>query len=263
MHCTHILLPFAWCVQAPHLLHLTKAHICVVLLKHPECILPLTFLTPCNSIWTHTKLNLHCISAKAQAFVWDHSKDLAAVTVAWIEIYGFIASKCLWHKGLRKYIKYYKQERFYPIMQNCSLKEWLQAGKILQCRTALWSSGRVLHFCLNSLLLSICHTVSIRDIKLIILLHFCSQVCAYFFKFLYIIFIKHPQQTEMHKAEHTKQPPLLIFTVKLHFGHPILTLQVLQMIEIMFPIRNKEMVTEFQISVQKLYINSTFKYFNP
>jgi hypothetical protein len=41
----------------------------------------------------------------------------ADVTVAWIEIYDFIA---LWYKGLRN----------------------RQAGKILQCRIAMWINGR-------------------------------------------------------------------------------------------------------------------------
>jgi hypothetical protein len=42
--------------------------------------------------------------------------------VAWIEMHGFIASKCLWHKGLRKYVKCHNQEDF--IMQNCSVKKF-------------------------------------------------------------------------------------------------------------------------------------------
>jgi hypothetical protein len=37
----------------------------------------------------------------------------ADVTVAWIEKYGFIALKYLWHKGLTKYVKCYKLERFF------------------------------------------------------------------------------------------------------------------------------------------------------
>jgi hypothetical protein len=73
----------------------------------------------------HTKLNLHCISATVEVFVRQHSKDLAAVyavgnkkfslvtflqktgmsetgvTVAWIEMYEFIALKYLWYKGLQ------------------------------------------------------------------------------------------------------------------------------------------------------------------
>jgi hypothetical protein len=36
----------------------------------------------------------------------------ADVTAARIEIYGFIATKYLWHKRLTKYVKFYKQERF-------------------------------------------------------------------------------------------------------------------------------------------------------
>jgi hypothetical protein len=36
----------------------------------------------------------------------------ADVIVAWIEIYGFIALKCLWDKGLTKYANCYKQEGF-------------------------------------------------------------------------------------------------------------------------------------------------------
>jgi hypothetical protein len=35
------------------------------------------------------------------------------VTVAWIELYGLIATKYLWHKELTKYVKCYKQEGVY------------------------------------------------------------------------------------------------------------------------------------------------------
>jgi hypothetical protein len=44
------------------------------------------------------------------------------VTVAWIEIHDFIASKYLWYKGLQS------REDF--IKQNCSIKKQLQATKI-------------------------------------------------------------------------------------------------------------------------------------
>jgi hypothetical protein len=63
----------------------------------------------------HTKLNVHCISATVKVFVWQHCKDFASVyaegkekilpqlvtktrmsvadvTVAWVKIYGLIAS---------------------------------------------------------------------------------------------------------------------------------------------------------------------------
>jgi hypothetical protein len=49
------------------------------------------------------------------------------VTVNWIEIFGFIASK-----GTAKQ----KSKKDF-IMKNCSAKKQLEAGKILQCRTAL------------------------------------------------------------------------------------------------------------------------------
>jgi hypothetical protein len=79
-----------------------------------------------------------------EVYVWDHSKDLAAayavgnkkfplvifrqktrmseadVTVAWIEIYVFIASKCLWYKGL--------QSRKDFTVQNCFVKKWKNIG---------------------------------------------------------------------------------------------------------------------------------------
>jgi hypothetical protein len=61
----------------------------------------------------------------------------ADVTVAWIEIYGFIVSKILIVQGT---VKRKSMKDF--IVQNCSVKKQLQAGKILQCRTALWRSGR-------------------------------------------------------------------------------------------------------------------------
>jgi hypothetical protein len=49
------------------------------------------------------------------------------VRVAWIEIYNFIASKGTVKQESRKDF----------IMQNCSVKKQLQAGKILQYRAAL------------------------------------------------------------------------------------------------------------------------------
>jgi hypothetical protein len=39
----------------------------------------ITILAPCNSIRTHMKLNLRCISANVIVFASKHSKDLAAV----------------------------------------------------------------------------------------------------------------------------------------------------------------------------------------
>jgi hypothetical protein len=49
------------------------------------------------------------------------------VTVAWIEIYGFIASKIFIVKGTVK-----QESRKDFVVQYCSVK-WLQAGKMLQC----------------------------------------------------------------------------------------------------------------------------------
>jgi hypothetical protein len=51
----------------------------------------------------------------------------ADVTLNWIEIYGLIASKGTAKEDSRKDF----------IMQNCSFKKRLHAGKIIQCRTAL------------------------------------------------------------------------------------------------------------------------------
>jgi hypothetical protein len=68
----------------------------------------------------------------------------ADVTVSWIEIYDFIA---LWHKTLRN-----RKAKKDFIMQNCSVKKQLQAGKILQCITALWRKRRERHSCLNILI---------------------------------------------------------------------------------------------------------------
>jgi hypothetical protein len=83
-------------------------------------------------------------------FVRQHTKDLAVayavrnknfpfrpsvkktpmsetdVTLAWIDIYGLIASKGTVKQESGKDI----------IMQNCSIKRRLQARKILHCRTA-------------------------------------------------------------------------------------------------------------------------------
>jgi hypothetical protein len=42
------------------------------------------------------------------------------------------------------------------IVQNFSAKKWLQAGKILQCTTALWRSGKEWLSCLN-ILIHPCH----------------------------------------------------------------------------------------------------------
>jgi hypothetical protein len=131
-------------VQASPLLHLTKFRHFVVLLKHLECTVN----------FSHVKV-----------FVWQNSKDLAAVyavgnnfpfwtfvkktrmsetdvTLAWIEIYWLIA--WLIQKGL--------QSRKDFVVQNCSVKKRLQAGKNWQCRTALWRSRREWHSCLNVLI---------------------------------------------------------------------------------------------------------------
>jgi hypothetical protein len=59
------------------------------------------------------------------------------VTVAWIEIYGFIASIIFIVEGTVK-----QESRKECIAQNCSVKKWLHAGKMLQCRAVLWKNGR-------------------------------------------------------------------------------------------------------------------------
>jgi hypothetical protein len=51
--------------------------------------------------------------------------SVADVRVAWVEIYGLIASKVFIVQGMAKETGFY------------SVKKRLQAGKIFQCRTAL------------------------------------------------------------------------------------------------------------------------------
>jgi hypothetical protein len=58
------------------------------------------------------------------------------VKVAWIEIYGFIASKCFMVQRTAKDVSSITSRKDF-IMQNCFVKQRLQARKILQCRTAL------------------------------------------------------------------------------------------------------------------------------
>jgi UDP-N-acetylglucosamine pyrophosphorylase len=56
----------------------------------------------------------------------------------------------IWIKCFKRDYKQESKKDF--IMKNCSVKKQLQAGNILQCRTALWRNGRVLHSCLNILI---------------------------------------------------------------------------------------------------------------
>jgi hypothetical protein len=56
--------------------------------------------------------------------------SVADVTVAWVEIYRLIALKVFIVQGT--------ESRKDFIVQNCYVKRWLQAVKILQCRIALW-----------------------------------------------------------------------------------------------------------------------------
>jgi hypothetical protein len=71
----------------------------------------------------------------------------ADVTVARIEIYDFIASKMCIVQGTVK-----QESRKDSIVQNCSVKKQLQAGKMLQCRTALWRNRKEWHSCQNILI---------------------------------------------------------------------------------------------------------------
>jgi hypothetical protein len=59
-------------------LKLTKSRICVVLLKYPECIVPLHISRTLQFDWNTHKTEF-TLSAMVQVFVWYHSKDLAAV----------------------------------------------------------------------------------------------------------------------------------------------------------------------------------------
>jgi hypothetical protein len=62
------------CVQASPLLHLSLTFVWTTQSQ-------VTFLAHCSSIWVHTNLSLHCNSATVKMFVWQHSKDFAAVYV--------------------------------------------------------------------------------------------------------------------------------------------------------------------------------------
>jgi hypothetical protein len=89
----------------------------------------------------------------------------ADVIVAWIEIYGFIALKCLWDKGLTKYTNCYKQERFCNAELLCkeavtSRKEYAMQNCFVKKQKSTTFLSR--HF--NSSLM-ICYTIFFADNK--------------------------------------------------------------------------------------------------
>jgi hypothetical protein len=67
------------CLQPSPLLHLTKSRLRVLLLKHPECTFPRHISRTLQFDLNARKLSLHCVSASAEMFVWQKSKDLATV----------------------------------------------------------------------------------------------------------------------------------------------------------------------------------------